>query len=191
MTENGHEDDRHGFDRSEGGGGNEAFVRMFASAQREIYRYILVLIPHEADAMEVFQETCVVLWRKFQPMPSERDFIAWACRVAYYEVLKLRRQQGREQLKFNDLLLDQIAEERLELTDLLESRRLALAQCLEKLSQRDRELVDRRYHDQLTAKEVSERVGRPVNTVYKALERIRRQLFDCVSRALRVEEHSQ
>lgn len=165
------------------------FVRMFAAAEREIHRYILVFVPNEADALEVFQETCVILWKKFQAFPSERDFTGWACRVAYYEVLKFRKRQGRDHLRFGDDVLDAIAEERLVMSDSLEARRRALVSCLEKLSPRDRELINCRYDGRRTAKQVGEELGRPMNTVYKALDRIRRQLFECVTRALRAEEH--
>jgi DNA-directed RNA polymerase specialized sigma24 family protein len=46
-----------------------------------------------------------------------------------------------------------------------------------------------RYESNLTGPEIAERLGRPVNTVYKALQRIRNSLLDCVDRTLRAQEH--
>ena len=43
----------------------ERFVRLFIEEQRAILRYILALVPDVNNANEIFQETAVNLWRKF------------------------------------------------------------------------------------------------------------------------------
>jgi RNA polymerase sigma-70 factor (ECF subfamily) len=69
-----------------------------------------------------------------------------------------------------------------------------LRRCLEKLSEKDRQLVRKCYGDgyrpqgaRVTFKAVALELGRPVNTVYKALNRIRRALYECIERTLAVE----
>ena len=39
----------------------------------------------------------------------------------------------------------------------------------------------------VTFKSVAQTLGRPVNTVYKALNRIRKALYECIERTLSVE----
>ena len=61
--------------------------------------------------------------------------------------------------------------------DTVHSRRDALRGCLKKLPENDRHLVDRCYGDSRQSfKTAAEELGRPINTVYKALNRIRRAL---------------
>jgi RNA polymerase sigma-70 factor (ECF subfamily) len=70
----------------------------------------------------------------------------------------------------------------------LESRRDALRTCLEKLPHTDRQLVRHCYGDsRVTFKRAAHILGRPVNTVYKALNRIRKVLYECIERTLAVE----
>jgi RNA polymerase sigma-70 factor (ECF subfamily) len=57
-----------------------------------------------------------------------------------------------------------------------------------KLPAGDRQLVQRCYSDSATSfKTIAEEAGRPVNTVYKALNRIRRALQQCIDRTLSTE----
>jgi DNA-directed RNA polymerase specialized sigma24 family protein len=51
-------------------------------------------------------------------------------------------------------------------------------------------LVQRCYSEhesRETYKSIAEEIGRPVNTVYKALNRIRRSLHECIDRTLAAE----
>ena len=70
-----------------------------------------------------------------------------------------------------------------------ESARLAdlqelLDQCMDKLPPADRELLDLRYRSDLPVKALAAQLGRPLSTTYEALNRIRRNLVECVQRAL-------
>ena len=60
----------------------EQFVRHFAGAEHEIYRYVLALVPNGSDAQDIVQETAVALWRKFDEYNPNEPFIPWACRFA-------------------------------------------------------------------------------------------------------------
>jgi DNA-directed RNA polymerase specialized sigma24 family protein len=59
--------------------------------------------------------------------------------------------------------------------------------CLTKLGPADRDLIDRHYHKRMTIPEIAQSTGRNIHTLYKALQRIRRQLFECVSTAVALE----
>ncbi len=158
------------------------FVSLFARHDRGIYKYILTLVIDPNAAQEVFQEASVTLWQKFGDYQPGSNFFAWACRVAYFEVLKYRQSHRRDRLRFSDALLETIAEERSAGEELLQARRRALAGCLEKLPPRDRSLIEHRYAGSQTVLEIARQSGRPVNTLYKALERIRRVLMHCIER---------
>jgi len=160
------------------------FVSLFAKHDRGIYKYILTLMVDPDATQEVFQEVSVTLWQKFEEFQPGSNFFAWACRVAYFEVLKHRQSHRRDRLQFNDELLETIADERSGCEELLQLRRRALTGCLQKLPQRDRTLVEQRYAGSQTVLDIARQTGRQANTLYKALERIRRALMHCIDKTL-------
>ena len=165
------------------------FLQLFAQHQRSIHAYIYSLVPSRVDADDVMQETSLVLWKKWGEFDPSRDFVRWACGIAFHEVLKLRRKTATSRCYFNEELLQQLSAEVVRQTDELQGRYLALMGCLNKLGTSDRELIERRYQAKTTARKVADELDRPPSTVYKALARIRSLLFDCVERTLAQEAH--
>jgi RNA polymerase sigma-70 factor (ECF subfamily) len=90
-------------------------------------------------------------------------------------------------LYFSDNFLAQVAEEALVNSDQLEIRRQALADCLGKLRPKDRELIQQRYAPGENGLSIAQVMGRPVNSVYQSLSRIRKTLLECVNRSLAAE----
>jgi RNA polymerase sigma-70 factor, ECF subfamily len=41
----------------------EQFMRLFLQSERELLRYVMVLVPQVSDARDVLQEAAVALWR--------------------------------------------------------------------------------------------------------------------------------
>jgi RNA polymerase sigma-70 factor, ECF subfamily len=168
----------------------EEFVRLLGLNQGRVFAFVLTLLPNYADAEEVLQRTSVVLWHKFDEFEPVGDFVRWACGVAHLETLAFLRLRRRERLVFGEEVLEKIAAERLARQEVLSRRRTALDVCLQKLGARDRQIVEQYYfHDRATASDVAQSLGRPVDTIYKALARIRDRLHHCIDRTLAVEEH--
>lgn len=165
-------------------GRGEEFVQLFTRHQRRLYLYILSLVGDPVEAEEVLQETNLVVWSKFDRFEKGTNFHAWACRIATYEVLKHREKQRRDKLLFSEEFIRTIAAEGRFDSDQSDLRRLALVHCLKKLRTKDRELIRRRYAPGETGKSVARRLGRPVNSVYQSLGRIRRTLLECINRRL-------
>ncbi len=162
----------------------EHFVRLFAEHHRRIFAYIQSLLPNRSYADDVFQETSVILWREFPNFRKDGDFVRWACAIAFNQVRKLRRQLRSDRHIFSDGLLEKIAQEHQPSATDRDDRYEALAHCLKKLRDIDCLLIQRCYSGSSTFKEVAAELGRPVNTVYKAINRIRRSLFDCIDSRL-------
>ena len=171
---------------------NEEFARLFAQHQRELFRFIFLLVPSHANAEDIFQETSVVLWRKFDEFAAGTDFFRWAAQVARFKAQEYRKKATRDRHVFwQDDLIEAIAEARLESNDEIVEQRNLLARCVQKLAATDRELIILCFTKRCTIKAVAEDIGRPTNTVYKALNRIRSTLIDCVERTRRQERHEE
>jgi RNA polymerase sigma-70 factor, ECF subfamily len=167
---------------------NEEFVRLFAQFHDELFAYIFSLLPHWSDAEDVFQQTSLVLWRKYASFQPGSGFLSWACKVAFYEVQNFRRIASRDFLRFDDGLLDQLAEERVVSPQRSSSLGVFLRDCIAQLSDSQRDLLSRAYEGDATIKHLAEQVNRSPQTIYNRLNDIRRNLFECVQIALRQEQ---
>ena len=94
------------------------------------------------------------------------------------------RVSGRNRLRLDTDLVNQLCERRMETIDHDEARLDALRSCLEKLKIPDRELIQHVYRDDGSVKELAESCGRASQTLYNQLSQIRRKLFHCVQRSL-------
>lgn len=171
-------------------GTQQEFLRVFLANEREIFRYVAALVPPTADAQEIVQQTAVVLWEKFDQYDASRPFAPWACRFA----LNIARQWMTRRQRWKALLDGGLAEElalrREQLRQEFDARLVHLANCVQKLPEKHRSLVDGYYFRQSGVETLAQQGQRTVDAVYKALQRIRRQLRDCIDRSLR-EEASQ
>ncbi len=171
-----------------GDGRRDAFARLFAQHDRWLFAYLVSLLGGSAAAEEVFQEVCVVLWREHEKFAFGTDFVKWVSVIAHHQVQRYRRERRRLGPQLSDVVVELLSHDAVERVDLLESRRDALRGCLNKLNETDRHLVQQCYGDSRQSfKLVADQLGRPVNTVYKALIRIRRALYQCIERTLSAE----
>lgn len=157
------------------------FGHLFTHCESDIQSLVFTLLPHWPDAEDVVQRTRIVLWQKFSQFQPGSNFKAWALQIARFEVSNFRRTQRNDRLCFDDGLVDSLAEVRSSLADELDRRRSVLDQCLGKLRASDRQIIRHCYGpNATTTKDAADRLRRPVNTLYKALNRIRRALLECV-----------
>jgi len=160
------------------------FVQLFTLHQRRLFLYILSQVPSPIDAEEVLQEANLVIWSKFAQFRPGTNFLAWVSQIANYEVMKYRSRKKRDRIQLSDEFLETVSRDALERADELEDRRRALVECMAKLRPRDRELIQQRYAPGEKGKDVAEHMGRPPNSVYQSVGRIRRALLECIQRRL-------
>ena len=99
--------------------------------------------------------------------------------------LQKRKQRA---FQFSEALLEQITATAEALQPELEAQFAALADCMAKLGERDRDLLQRRYFPGSTTKDVANSLGRPLKSVYKSLNRIFAALLACIRRNRHREE---
>lgn len=162
---------------------HESFVKLLREHQGQIFGYILALINNLNDADDLFQRTCLVMWRKFDEFDLDTNFVRWGCAVARLEVLDFLRAHRRKPLLFSDDLQQQLAVLQSEAdADAIIERQLALTACLAKLSTTDRSMVEMCYGHDVMVGEAAERLGRSKQSIYNSLRRIRSALLECVRR---------
>ncbi len=128
-----------------------------------------------------------MLWRKAADYDPQREFLPWALRFAYFEVLKWRRAAARRTHFFSEHTMELLHETHASTLPHEEARHRALAECLSKVGAPERELLACRYEGAGTIGELAHRTGRTAHQLYYALERLRAALLECIERALRRE----
>lgn len=163
------------------------FLRHFAANQPQLFGYILSLVPNWNEAEEILQETSVRLWKSFDQFEEGTNFKAWARKTAFHQVLSYRKKKKRTPLPMSEEFVDCVTQETEEMAGYLDDQLQALSHCVEKLKPKERDLVNRCYQPGVATKEVAEQLGWPAGTVYKALTRIRRALYECIERRIAME----
>ena len=163
---------------------SEQFVQHLTGCQHWLYAYILSLLPDSTVARDVLQQANVAMCRKSEQFVEGTNFDAWACRIAYFEVLTARRDHQRDRHLYDDKLLSELASDAQSQISLVDERMVALEDCLDLLSTRDREVVRQRYSVALSVKQIGEDAGRKAGTVATSLHRIRLTLMKCIDRRL-------
>jgi RNA polymerase sigma-70 factor (ECF subfamily) len=177
----------------------ERFLSLYNAAYSRVYAYVFSLVPDRNDAFDIMQETSLVLLRRFDDFDAGPDprnktseserFVRWGCGIALNHVRQFRRDRAHT-FQFGEQAIERISTAHERYSNLLESRRRFLPGCLERLSKADRELAARCFTRDSSIKAVAEQMNRPVNTLYKAVSRIRRVLKECIDLAVRQEERT-
>lgn len=167
---------------------DEKFIELFTRAQRKLYLFILSQVGSAADAEEILQETNLVIWSKFSQFQEDTNFFAWGAAIANFEILRFRQRRQRDKHTFSHEFVESIALEVGRQLETVDERHQALSACLEQLSSDDLELIRNRYQPGECGRSVAEKIGRPPNSVYQSLGRIRRFLQECVRRRLSTSE---
>ncbi len=158
-----------------------SFADLMAAHQPRLAGYIRSLVADEHAAKDILQETNMTLLRKSRDFEPGTNFTAWCFRIAHFEVLKWRRTQGRDRLRFSDELVESIAATGRRLASGYDDRLDALKVCLEKLPERQRDVVQRRYLNGASVREIAADLEVNPNAASQLLHRARHNLFRCIS----------
>jgi RNA polymerase sigma-70 factor, ECF subfamily len=161
------------------------FARLLHEAHRELFGFIFAMLQNRADAEDVYQQCALVLWKKFTSFTPGTNFIAWAIRIAQYEIKDFVKARRRRKVYFTDAILDAIAVTYQNESSERQNQRLeALGHCLDKLNDYDLKLLRQCYAVDRDYQRIAESEGKTVAAIYKAISRIRKALFLCVKREL-------
>jgi RNA polymerase sigma-70 factor (ECF subfamily) len=161
---------------------DENFVRLFAHNERHLRAFIRSTGLDWNAVDEVVQTVSLVIWRKWSDFDPSTDFMRWARVIARFEILKYRRSLARDRHVFTDDLMELLADASEEQQQGIHSdqHRAALAECLEQLPEKSRQLIAAAYRGDRTIRQLAEDLGKSATALYKTLDRIRTGLQHCI-----------
>lgn len=165
----------------------QALGELYDRYGRLVYSLILRVVRDPAIAEDLVQETFLRIWNRAQVFDAKRGALGpWLVAVARNRAIDyLRSASGRER---NSLELEETDHPSLYTDmerDLLASDKARLVRAaLEKLSPRQREVIELAYFEGLTQTEMAERMGQPLGTVKTwvrtALKNLREEFGEAV-----------
>lgn len=165
----------------------EAFLSQFTRVQTQVLAYVRALVHDRTAADDVFQAVSLTLWRRFDSFREGEPFLPWALGIARHEVLHYWRARRRDRLVFSEAAVARLADAAAGLAAEADPRQRALEACVQRLPERQRQLVALFYGQRLPAEQIAAAWDRTVHAVYKALKVMRRGLLECIERQLAAE----
>lgn len=159
-------------------GNNEAFDKLLKRHQERIFNYILRIIKNEDVANDIFQETFVkaILTVKQGRYTENGKFPAWISRIAHNLIIDYFRQEKSENVQSSDIddvdILNrkELCEETIEDVMISNQIREDVKYLIKELPPLQREVLNMRYYQNLSFKEIADITGVSINT---ALGRMR------------------
>ncbi len=159
---------------------DERFITAFTDAQSSLRGFCVSSVGNPEDAKDVFQKTCLVLWKKSGDWDPETPFLRWAFAVARYEVLAYVRDSARDRLVFDEDVVEAMTGTTERIAEAQPERADALAVCLSGLKPEHRNLINDFYVHGYTMKEISQRRSRGLSAVKVMMMRLRQTLAACI-----------
>ncbi len=166
--------------RAAAGGDKQAFTSLIDPYRQYMYATAMAVTHNEDDAMDMIQDTLLILWEK---LPSLRDpgaFKTWMTRVLLNECYSLLRRRGRE------VPLEHLEEENGAEMDRETS--LDVQNALSQLSESDRLLLQMFYFQDLSVKEIAKILSVGQEAVRMRLSRSRKRFKQYYESEVRYEK---
>lgn len=164
----------------------QRFLSYYVKDQKRIYGYILSVVSDWQDTDDILQETTALMWQKFNEFQEGTSFTAWGIQVAKYKIREFHRRH-RKQVQLSEQVLE-VLENRAQTYYSHPNPRLeTLENCIKRLRPKDYALIQMRYTENTTIKDIALRLGRSVHGLYKVMSRIHADLVICVRRSHSVE----
>lgn len=164
----------------------EEFVHLLIEHEPQVRVFLRGLLPSWNDVDDVIQESGLVAWRKFADFEPGTAFGGWFLTIARYEALAHRRRIARTPLVFADDLWQQLADEAI-LEDPPSDYRRHLDGCLAKMPAERREVLLNVHAPGIVIRELAKKSGKSEPAFYKAIQRLRATLVECISKSIAAE----
>ena len=164
----------------------ETLIKNLLKQERMLKGMITALIGDRMTADDLFQEVAVIMTRKRNQLAEDGNFTAWGCAIAKNVVRDYRKKKARQKVRLlDDEALEAVAAVFEDTSEhAWEDRRRALQECSEGLPQEQRDLMLKRYEENIPVGKIAGILNKTRGAVDTMLYRIRKALLDCIETKL-------
>ena len=163
----------------------QRFTLLWIKAQPKAAAFIASLVRDRHHAEDLLQEVAITAVAKFENYDRDRSFDAWVLGIARLKVMRYFRTTGRDRIVLSEETVTHLQSEYEQLSETREARAEHLGECIDKLPDKARSILKRRYFRDMAVKAIAADEGRKPTAVGKQLFMIRRKLEDCITRRMK------
>jgi RNA polymerase sigma-70 factor len=159
------------------------FATLWTQSQTSVFAVISATVTDFADAEDVLQKVSSIAVSKFDNFDTDGDanaFVAWTIAIARFEILRHLRDRATDRHEYIAESLEQIAEAFEDIAPEYDKRREALAECMQHVKGRSRDVLEQRYGAGLKTSAIARLLGLTPGNVSVILNRAYRKLRECV-----------
>lgn len=155
---------------------------LWADAQPKVAGFVGAFIHNYNDAQDVVQEVAKAAVEAIDSYDLDKPFGPWVLGVARFKVIDYLRRHGRDRHVFDSESISQMARAYIKRDDELDDMKSALADCMQLLSQRERQVLELRYIEDAKPAQIAHALSINAGTARVMLHRIRQALAQCMKR---------
>ena len=154
--------------------------KLFVAQAPALRSWLLGLVPEPALADDVVQETFVTALKKFDTFQPGTNFRAWVFAIARYKLLEVCRHHAARAITLDPAAMEALVGHGDVPPEVPDGRIRSLENCVDKLPQRAREVIELRYFKDLRPPAIAVHMGLTLNSVNVSLSRSRVALRECM-----------
>ncbi len=161
-----------------------AYQELMKRYQPKLFSYLCRLIRNKEESEDLLQGVFMKVYRNIKSFDTRRKFSSWIYRITHNEAVNfLKKRSKKHFISIEDI---QSTKDKLEITDtrknpidswISKELKEEMREALEKLPPKYKEVLMLRYYYDKSYEEMSEALGKPVNTVGTLLNRAKKKLM--------------
>lgn len=163
---------------------SQAFAAQWVKAQPVVSGLISGSITNRHDGEDVLQEVAVTAAKDFAQYDPSRPFLPWVLTITRHRIVDHFRKNKRSAINFDEQTLEVLSESACRVSLQISDREAALNECMRRLPERGRRILEMRYHMDMAADAIGRRLNLSSTAVYSALHRLRVALGRCIDQRI-------
>ncbi len=166
-------------------GEQSAYKQILNQYWDDVYRFQKSRINNQNDAEDITIQTFAKAFDNLHKYNRQYDFKNWLLMISKQVYIDFQRKKKHNFISIkedNDLFLlpdkELTAEDRM----ILDQKLMQLKQAVNRLKPHYKEVIELRFFQDLSYKEIAEKIGEPLNNVKVKLMRARKLLADIISK---------
>lgn len=162
-------------------GEQEAFSHIINRYQGKIHAYVHRLINHTEEAVDITQDVFLKAYKHLHTVDTSRKFSSWLYRIAHNESVNWLKKKSRAKVESLEAHVEagyQLAD-RADVAETYarEEEQAMVRRAIDQLPEKYRDVMERRYLKQQSYQEISEALGKPINTIGTLINRAKKQVL--------------